>query len=316
MGQLPTPRVTPNKVFLCSGVDYAGPINIRVSKGRGNKSYKGYIALFICLSTRAIHLEAVSDMTTKGFLAAFRRFVARRGRCAELFSDNGTNFVGAARELLDLFKEEKSKFVSELSEELANNGTKWNFIPPRAPNFGGLWESGVKSTKYHLRRVIGNSTLTFEELSTVLSQIEACLNSRPLCHIEDQAEFTVLTPGHFLVGEPMVSVPDSNVEKVNCTLLRRWQLIQRMVQDFWRQWSKDYLNQFLQRHKWAYQSPEPSVGSVVLIKEDDMPPGRWLLGVVEQKHPGPDEITRVVSIRTKNSIIKRPVTKLCILPTT
>ncbi|XP_045452957.1 uncharacterized protein LOC123662116 [Melitaea cinxia] len=277
MGQLPSARVNPNKPFLISGVDYAGPINIRISKGRGNKSYKGYIALFICMSTRAVHLEAVSELSTQGFIAAFKRFVARRGRCAELYSDNGTNFVGAARQLLCLFNEEKTNFKPELAEYLATNGTQWNFIPPRAPNFGGLWEAGIKSTKFHLKRVVGNSTLTYEEMATVLSQIEACLNSRPLSRVEDQTEVVVLTPGHFLVGEPLIVVPDANYESSNMYTLRRWQFHQRMMQDFWRRWSQDYLHQFLQRHKWEYQNPEPSLGDVVLVKEDDLPPARWLL---------------------------------------
>ncbi|XP_047527823.1 uncharacterized protein LOC125064684 [Vanessa atalanta] len=316
MGQLPSARVTPNKPFLVSGVDYAGPINIRISKGRGNKSYKGYIALFICMSTRAVHLEVVSELSTLGFIAAFKRFVARRGRCAELYSDNGSNFVGAARELLCLFSEEKTKFKPELAQYLATNGTQWNFIPPRAPNFGGLWEAGMKSTKFHLKRVVGNSTLTYEEMATVLAQIEACLNSRPLSRVEDPTEAVVLTPGHFLVGEPLVVVPEVNYESANMFTLRRWQLHQRMMQDFWRRWSQDYLHQFLQRHKWEYQNPEPSVGDVVLVKEDDLPPARWLLGKVEQKHPGPDKITRVVTIRTKNSLIKRPTSKIAILPVT
>ncbi|XP_045446386.1 uncharacterized protein LOC123654528 [Melitaea cinxia] len=316
MGQLPSARVNPNKPFLISGVDYAGPINIRISKGRGNKSYKGYIALFICMSTRAVHLEAVSELSTQGFIAAFKRFVARRGRCAELYSDNGTNFVGAARQLLCLFNEEKTNFKPELAEYLATNGTQWNFVPPRAPNFGGLWEARIKSTKFHLKRVVGNSTLTYEEMATVLSQIEACLNSRPLSRVEDQGEVVVLTPGHFLVGEPLIVVPDANYESSNMYTLRRWQFHQRMMQDFWRRWSQDYLHQFLQRHKWEYQNPEPSLGDVVLVKEDDLPPARWLLGKIEQKHPGPDNITRVVTIRTKNSLIKRPTSKVAILPVT
>ncbi|XP_047019136.1 uncharacterized protein LOC124629667 [Helicoverpa zea] len=314
MGQLPSSRATPAKPFLRSGVDYAGPISIRVSKGRGNKSYKGYIALFVCMVTRAVHLEAVSDLSTKGFLAAFRRFVARRGRCAELHSDNGTNFVGAARELLHLFNEERSACNPELADELGNNGTEWHFIPPQSPNFGGLWEAGVRSTKHHLKRVIGNSTLTFEEITTVLAQIEACLNSRPLSYVEDQDKLTILTPGHFLVGEPLVLPPDSNYERSNVSNLRRWHLLQKMMQEFWRRWSHDYLHQFLQRHKWQNQTPEPSVGDIVLIKEDNMPPGRWLLGRVEGKHPGSDGLTRVVTIRTKLSTIKRPTSKVCVLP--
>ncbi|XP_047038037.1 uncharacterized protein LOC124643200 [Helicoverpa zea] len=314
MGQLPSARVTPNKPFLCTGVDYAGPINIRVSKGRGNKSYKGYIALFICMSTRAVHIEVVSELSTKGFLAAYKRFVARRGRCAELYSDNGTNFVGAARELLVLYNAEKSNFNAELAEYLATNGTEWHFIPPHAPNFGGLWEAGIKSTKYHLKRIIGNTTLTYEEMATVLAQVEACLNSRPLSYVEDEDKVDILTPAHFLIGEPAVLVPDSNYEKANISSLQRWQLQQRMMQEFWRRWSHDYLHQFLQRRKWAHQIPEPSVGTVVLVKEDDMPPGKWLLGRIEQKHCGPDGIARVVTLRTKASIIKRPVSKLCVLP--
>lgn len=106
MGQLPSPRVSISRAFLRSGVDYAGPIQLRVSKGRGNRSYKEYICLFVCLATRGIHLEVVSDLTAEGFLAAFKRFVARRGHCSDLYSDNGTNFVGAARELAQMFRSE------------------------------------------------------------------------------------------------------------------------------------------------------------------------------------------------------------------
>lgn len=184
MGQLPSARVTPARPFKTSGVDYAGPINIRTSKGRGHHSYKGYICLFVCMVTKAIHIEVVSDLTTQGFLAAFKRFVSRRGYCSDLWSDNGTNFVGASKELNKLFYLEDSGIHKELLETLALKGTTWHFIPPHTPHFGGLWEAGVKAVKFHLKRVIGDLMLTYEELSTVLAQIEACLNSRPLSRIE------------------------------------------------------------------------------------------------------------------------------------
>ncbi|KAL0860933.1 hypothetical protein ABMA27_009465 [Loxostege sticticalis] len=184
--------------------------------------------------TRAIHLELVTDLTSDGFLQAFKRFVARRGYCSDLWSDNGTNFTGAANELKRLFASEQNSMLSEVAEALATNGCNFHFIPSRAPNFGGLWEAGVKSVKYHLSRVIGQSTLTFEELSTVLAQVEACLNSRPLSVItcNDDENITVLTPGHFLVGEPLVVPPDRNFENSNLSSLRRWQYTQRMLQDF------------------------------------------------------------------------------------
>lgn len=233
MGQLPSVRVTPGRAFKKSGVDYAGPIDIRTTKGRGHHAYKGYICLFICMVTRAVHIEAVTDLTTQGFLAAFRRFVARRGHCTDLYSDNGTNFVGAARELRILFDAEQSMVGREIVDSLAMNGTSWHFIPPRAPNFGGLWEAAIKSTKFHLKRVIGNTTLTYEEMATVLAQIESCLNSRPLSRIDGASDMqSILTPGHFLVGEPLVTVPDRNFESSNLSTLRRWQLTQRMLQDF------------------------------------------------------------------------------------
>ncbi|CAH2090125.1 unnamed protein product [Euphydryas editha] len=149
------------------------------------------------MATRAVHIEAVSDLTTEGFLAAFKRFVARRGHCRHIWSDNATNFVGAAKELQILFNQESSMF-KDIVTALATSQTEWHFIPSHAPNFGGLWEAGVKSVKYHLKRVVGGSTLTFEELSTVLCQIEACLNSKPLSRGSNDPEDPVpLTPGHF-----------------------------------------------------------------------------------------------------------------------
>lgn len=316
MGQLPTARSTICRPFFKSGVDYAGPINIRTSHGRGHKSFKGYICLFICMSTRAIHLEAVSDLSANGFLAAFKRFVARRGHCSEVWSDNGTNFVGAARELKAMYASQKVGIASEIADYLAHNyGTKWHFIPPHSPNFGGLWEAGVKSTKHHLKRVIGCSTLTYEELSTLLYQIEACLNSRPLSLINDNpADPIPLTPGHFLIGEPLVVAPDYNYETTNITNLRRWQLMQRMTQEFWRRWSREYLTQFYHRYKWSHKIPEPAIGDIVLVSEDNLPPSKWLYGRIVDKHSGLDGVTRVVSLKCNDNVIKRPVNKLCFLP--
>lgn len=315
MGQLPKARVTSQKAFQSSGVDYAGPISIRATKGRGRHATKGYICLFVCMSTRAIHLEVVSDMTSQSFLAAYKRFVSRRGQVLDLWSDNGTTFVGSAKELQHLFDAEKSSVAPEIVDFLITNGTNWHFIPPHSPNFGGLWEAGVKSTKHHLKRVIGNSTLTFEEMTTVLCQIESCLNSRPISQISSNPEDgTPLTPGHFLVGGPLVTVPDLNYVNHNINSLKRWQLTQRMLQDFWRRWSVEYLTQMQHRYKWSHCNPEPKIGDVVLVKEDGLPPGKWLYGIITDKHPGLDKLTRVVTLKCKNSEIKRPISKLIVLP--
>lgn len=315
MGQLPTSRVTPARAFRHSGVDFAGPINVRTAKGRGHQSYKGYICLFVCMVTKAVHLEAISDLSSQGFIAGYKRFVARRGVVTDIWSDNGTNFVGAATELRQLVQVERSSVATEIREWLGNHGTTWHFIPPHAPNFGGLWEAGIKSTKFHLRRVIGTSTLTYEELATVLSQIEACLNSRPLSMMPNGLQDPLpLTPGHFLIGEPLITVPDRNYEDRNLGSLKRWQITQRMLQEFWRRWSQEYLMHLLHRYKWNERTPEPKVNDIVLVKEDNLPPARWLLGKVVEKHAGLDKISRVVTLKCNGSLIKRPISKLCILP--
>ena len=130
---------------------------------------------------KAVHLELVSDLTSEGFIAALRRFVARRGKPHLLWSDNGSNFVGANRELKEMFTFLKESGVQRGNSDFCSSqGINWKFIPECAPHFGGLWEAAVRSMKLHLRKVIADSKLTYEELTTVLSQVESCLNSRPL----------------------------------------------------------------------------------------------------------------------------------------
>ncbi|XP_024884736.1 uncharacterized protein LOC112462898 [Temnothorax curvispinosus] len=128
---------------------------------------------------------------------------------------------------------------------------KWSFNPPFALHFGGLWESGVKSFETHLRRVVGDQVLSLEEFITVLAQVESVLNSRPLCPMStDPSDLEVLSPGHFLTMEPLVSVPTHNVTPLPVNRLYRWQLVQRIHQDFWKRWHHEYLHTLQQLPKW------------------------------------------------------------------
>ncbi|XP_026745741.1 uncharacterized protein LOC113507087 [Trichoplusia ni] len=313
MGDLPLERVTPTRPFLHSGVDFAGPLQTLVSKGRGNKTRKTYVAIFICMSTKAIHLELVGDLTSEAFIGAFRRFVARRGKCSHLWCDNGKNFVGANRELHDLWNE--AQMTGEVTSTLATDGTQFHFIPAYSPNFGGLWEAGVKSIKYHLKRII-TTHLTFEEMTTILCQIEACLNSRPLCPIDtnDPENLDPLTPGHFLIGEPPIVVPSPDLQAVKVNNLSRWQHTQKILHDFWRRWQEEYLTRLQQRPKWMKKEKEFAIGDIVLIKTENLPPSKWSLGRIIDKHPGTDGNTRVYSVKSGDSITKRTITKLCAMP--
>lgn len=203
MGNLPQQRITRSfRAFASTGVDYTGAIELKASRYRGNTTYKGYIAIFICLATKAVHLEAVTGMDTKHFLWALQRFIGRRGICQEMFSDNGTNFVGAEKVLNNQRKQFLKAIEDDIIPKLAVQGIQWHFIPPHSPNFGGLWEANVKSIKYHLKRTMDNTHLTFEELSTLLVRIESCLNSRPICPLSnDVDDLEYITPGHFLIGD-------------------------------------------------------------------------------------------------------------------
>nr|XP_049706052.1 uncharacterized protein LOC126056570 [Helicoverpa armigera] len=315
MGDLPKVRVTPARAFLHTGVDFAGPFQISMSKGRGIRTQKAYICVFICMSTKAIHLELVSDLTSEAFIAAFKRFVARRGKCSHIWSDQGRNFVGANKELMAAWKEANLVFEGVISNTLAMEGTQWHYLPAYSPNFGGLWEAGVKSVKHHLKRVL-STNLTYEEMITVLCQIEACLNSRPLCPIDDKDPdcIEVLTPGHFLIGEAPIVVPSPDFKDAKMHSLSRWQYTQKLLGDFWRRWQQEYLTRLQQRPIWLKKIEEFKVGDVVLIKTDGLPPGKFSLGRVIQKHPGEDGITRVYSIKSGNSVVKRCCSKLCALP--
>lgn len=156
---------------------------------------------------------------------------------------------------------------------------RWSFNPPSAPHFGGLWEAGVKSFKTHLHRVVGEQVLTVEEFQTVLSQIEAVLNSRPLCPLSaDPSDLEVLSPGHFLTTEPLVTLPGPDLSNTPMRQLDRWQLLQRMLQDFWQRWRMEYLQTLQQRPKWLKQVTPLAEGALVLVQEANAPPLQWKRG--------------------------------------
>lgn len=314
MGILPSPRVQPSRPFLHCGIDFAGPIEIRAATGRGKTTIKGYIAVFVCFTTKAIHLEAVSDLSANAFLAAYNRFTGRRGICSDIYSDCGTNFVGASKKMITSHQKWHLQLSSETATILATKGTNWHFIPPGSPHFGGLWESGVKSVKHHLRRTMDHK-LTFEELTTTLVKIESCLNSRPLTALSnDPEDITALTPGHFLIGEPLLSAPEPNLLEINTNRLTRWELIQKITQDFWKRWSEEYLTTLQQRQKWKTPIANLEKGQLVLIKNEQLPPSRWLMGRILELHPGADGLCRVATLKCKSTEVTRNVNKLCILP--
>ncbi|CAA9997912.1 unnamed protein product [Nesidiocoris tenuis] len=316
MGNLPSPRVRPSRAFLCSGVDFCGPFLTRLQRRRGVASSKCYISVFVCFATKAVHLEVVEDLTAEAFIAALRRFIARRGNPAIIYSDNATNFSKAASDLKELHSLMSSREAqAAIGRTLSSEGVEWKFIPAQTPYFGGLWEAAVKSCKYHLRRVVGLSKLTYSELYTVATQVEAFLNSRPITPMSDDPnDLDALTPGHFLIGESLTAPPEQDLRDVNVNRLTRWQLVQNLTQHIWDRWNRDYLSSLQQRAKWRQAQDDLQVGSLVVVREDNLPPLLWRLGRVTDVHRGQDNHVRVATVRTQRGLIKRGIAKLCPLP--
>ncbi|GAB0098916.1 uncharacterized protein DMENIID0001_147230 [Sergentomyia squamirostris] len=252
-------------------------------------------------------------ISTEAFMGAFNRFISRRGKPVSIYSDNGTNLVGA-KNLLD---KETIRAIRQAMHESLNHivelGIHWKLNPPSAPHFGGLWEAAVKSTKKHLKAVLGEASLTFEEFSTILARVEAALNSRPLAPIsDDPSDFEALSPGHFLIGRPLLAPPEE--EESDAKPVKSWKKVAQMHQELWRRWSRDYLQQLQHRNKWKREREPIRLGQLVLIMDDNLKPQQWPLARVMQLFPGKDGINRVVELKTKTGTKKRPIAKVTALP--
>ncbi|XP_062123020.1 uncharacterized protein LOC133836507 [Drosophila sulfurigaster albostrigata] len=296
MGDLPTARSTFSRPFTNSGVDFAGPFDVKSYVGRGCKITKGYVCVFVCFSTKAIHLEATTDLTAEKFLEAFSRFVARRGCPLHMYSDNGKTYVGASSILSKEFVESTRNLILTTH---SHQGFAWHFKPPGAPHMGGLWEAGVKSFKSHFYKTVSSVKHSFEELSTLLSKIEACLNSRPLSPMSEDVSD--------------LAEPESreDVESIR----NRWQRLKALHQHFCVRWKNEYLEELHKRNKWQSPSRDLQIGDMVVIREENIPPQEWRLGRVLTACPGADERVRVVDIQTCRGVFRRPVAKLVLLPT-
>lgn len=316
MGDLPSSRVTPVRPFSSSGIDFCGPFSIKIYNLRAVRHVKAYLCIFVCLATKAVHLEVVTDLTTEAFIASLTRFVSRRGLCLHIFSDCGTNFIGANSALQKIISSivYSTEAQSKIHHFSTPRGITFHFNPPAAPHQGGLWEGAVKSAKHHLRRVMGDTVLTLMEFITLSTQIEAMLNSRPLTQLSsDPSDCSALTPGHFLTGDSLAALPEPDHHDVPVNRLKQWQLVQSFHQRIWKRWQLEYLHTLQQRSKWNKQTPNLKVGELVMI-HTNCPPLSWPLARVTAVHPGSDGVVRVVDLKTPTGLLTRPAIKVYPLP--
>lgn len=252
MGDLPRHHITSNRPFLIAGVNCCGPFFIKERRHRNRAKIKTYVAVFVCFSTRTVHLEMVDDLTIEAFIAFLKRFFAYRGKSLHLYSDNADYFVGADRELRSRWEAMKASTKNDaLRQYLYEQCISWHFTPPKSPHFGGLWEAIVKAFKRYFVRVVGETLLTYEALHTNITEIETILNSRPLTPLSSNLDnLSSLTPAHFLIGSSLIDVPETDWEQVHSSRLSIWQHVQKLKQSFWKLWHQEYLHELTVRKKW------------------------------------------------------------------
>ncbi|KAL0831974.1 hypothetical protein ABMA28_001474 [Loxostege sticticalis] len=301
MGDLPEARLAHHRrPFTFTGIDYFGPLTVTI----GRRHEKRWVALFTCLVTRAVHLEIVASLSADSAVMCLKRFIARRGTPSELFSDNGTSFVGANRELKALYQAAVPQFA-------ADQKITWRFIPPSAPFMGGAWERLIRSVKTALKVTLRERAPRKEVLSTLLAEAEAIVNSRPLTHISPEPEWPeALTPNHFLLGDSSGRVfPGENLTDAELVGRSGWRKALRLSDHFWRRWVTEYLPTLAPRRVRG-TDVAVKVGDPVLIGDGELPRGTWPRGVIAALYPGRDGVVRVVDVRTPGGILKRPLKKI------
>ncbi|XP_055543737.1 uncharacterized protein LOC129729251 [Wyeomyia smithii] len=295
------------RLFTYVGVDYFGPVLIRA----GRSQAKRWIALFTCLTIRAVHMEVVHSLSTDSCVMAVRRLICRRGSPAVFYSDNGTCFQGVNRQL----QEEIAALNDDMAITFMNATTGWKFNPPADPHMGGVWERLVKSVKVAVGSALDTQRKPDDEtLKTIIYEAEALVNSRPLTYIPlESADQESLIPNHFLLGSSTGNKlqPAAGVNGYGA-LRSSWKLAQFITGEFWRRWIREYLPVITRRCKWFENVKELEEGDLVLVVNGTAR-NQWIRGRAEKVFPGRDGRVRQALVGTSTGVLRRPAVKLAVL---
>ena len=313
MGSHTEERIKPSYPFANICIDLFGPYEVK-DCFRKTIIKKVYAAIFTCLFSRAVYLDIVMDYSTEEFLQTFRRFVTIRGYPEVIYSDSGTQLVGANRQL-----QENSHVLSQkhLSEELAFKGIRWEFAPGCAPWRQACAESLIASVKKCLFFAIGCQILSVTEFQTVLFEAANLLNDRPIGRHPTQPEDGFyLSPNSLLLGRTTnQSVPFCYVKT---TKMSRHKLVETIMNSFWKKWQQSFLPQMAHYKTWRKEQKNIQPGDVVLIEDQNAIRGIWKLGIVKNVYPGRDNLVRDVEVEVASkdgskTLLSRPIQKLVII---
>uniref|UniRef100_A0A1I8AFR5 Integrase catalytic domain-containing protein n=1 Tax=Steinernema glaseri TaxID=37863 RepID=A0A1I8AFR5_9BILA len=327
---LPTERVSRASAFEHIGLDYFGPLKIKQAKNNG----KMWVIMITCMSTRAIHLEMVFDMTTLSFLSAFRRFISRRGCPRSILSDNAAQLKLASKTMADIFTDVIND--PEVTTYCTSKRIQWNFTTEHAPWQGGMYERMIGLVKETMRSAIGRKFLSPDEYHTTLLEVEAAVNSRPLTYQHgDEDSRAVLRPVDFLNPGAKIGLPthrsasdDGDPDYIPPGAESREQLLQIYDQTTakldraWDYFREHYLKslrmraQLIHRGSKHHEHAIPRVGEVVIVQDDNLPRGEWKVARVTEVVKSQDHEIRTAKIRLPSSrIVARPLNQLYPLET-
>ena len=317
MAHLPNSRLTTEGLFTSCGVDMFGPFTVKDRR----KEMKRYVALFTCLSSRAIHLEPTKEMTTDSFINALRRFLCRRGPVRTIFCDNGSNFVGSQKELQQNLKEMEHDRIKDMLLQDNCDWVSWEFNPPHASHLGGVWERMIRSVRMIMTNLLRSChrALDDEMLNTFLCEAELLVNSTPISSTSiDNSDVDPISPINLLTGKSkLVLSPPGVFQNADIYCRKRWRVVQHLTDQFWRKWKKEYAITLQTRAKWQKERRNIAVGDIVLVKEEELQPrNRWPVARVMETFPDPtDNLVRSVKIRMAGNGQEylRPIRKMVLL---
>ena len=322
---LPSHRVSDDPPFTHIRLDFAGPLYVKETRRSlqtsNSDSNKVYVCLFTCASTRAVHLELTRGLTVQDFLLAFRRFASRRGLPATIQSDNAKTFQSSSKEIRKIARSPK------VWRYLTDNRITWNFIVEKAPWWGGYWERLVRSIKSPIKKVIGRSTVSYDEMCTLLTEVEAVINARPLTYVYDDEESVSypLTPSDLIYGRRITALnPNSQHYEITSTynsLTKRLKHHRHLLSQFTRRWRNEYLTSLREQVAMGSSARDVNakfkVGDVVILKNDSVARAFWKFAKVEQLLPGRDGSVRAAILTvprgtssTSNQRLRRPIQQL------
>ncbi|XP_038061252.1 uncharacterized protein LOC119731982 [Patiria miniata] len=307
MADLPKDRVTHGAApFSTVGVDFFGPFMVK----RARSELKRYGCLFTCLTTRAIHIEVCQSLETDSFINALQRFISRYGQPAQIRSDNGTNFVGAQRELRRALQDWNQR---QIENYLHQREVQWIFNPPAASHMGGVWERQIRTIRSILGSLLHQQLTDDEGLNTLMCIVEGIVNGRPITKLsDDPQDASPLTPNHLLLLRSGQTLPPGHFDAKDL-YKRRWRQVQYLADVFWTRWLKEYLPSLQHRQKWLHPQRNLQVGDLVLIRHESTPRSKWPLGLIVATHPGKDGYVRSVRVKTQAGVYVRPTDKICLL---